>query len=338
MSTLSLCMIVKNEELTLPRVLDVAHIFADEIIIVDTGSTDNTIMLAKNANCKVYHFKWINDFSAARNYAFSLATSEYLMWLDADDVITNKRAQMLADIKKTFSADVVMLPYYMGDPPTLTFWRERIIKRTAKLRFKGRVHEAIDIKGDIVYQNIPIIHDKLKKPDLKRNLKIFDEMLSESSGLNGREAFYYGSELYYNGLNEQAAYWLEKFFAGDGLNADKGQAALYLSRIYKSTYERCKILKEGLIFVFSPDLLCELGDVFLAENRYHDAKSCYLSALSADENLTFTNPDNSKYIPHIRLCFCYWHLGDKSKAEYHNAMALKIKPNDQYALNNAKLF
>lgn len=331
-------MIVKDEELALPRVLEVAPAFADEIIIVDTGSSDRTSEIARSAGCKVYHFDWINDFSAARNYAFSLGKCDYLMWLDADDIITGPRAEILSAIKRTLTADVVMLPYHMGDPPSIVFWRERIIKRSLGLKFKGKVHEAIEVTGKVIFENVPIVHDKLKKSNPERNLKLFEEMLAEKGDFTGREAFYYGSELYYNGINDKADFWLRKFLAQCGSEADKGQAALFLSRIQESEEEKRSTLINALKFTFSPDLLCALGDSFLNGNNYLKAKACFLTALIADEDITFKNPDCGGYIPHMRLCYCYWHIGDKAKAKLHNDAALKIKPNDKFALTNKNLF
>ena len=82
MKTLSLCVIVKDEELTLERLLSTATSFADEIVVVDTGSTDKSKQIAqKYAN--VYDFLWIDDFSAARNYAIKLCTCDLVIWLDA---------------------------------------------------------------------------------------------------------------------------------------------------------------------------------------------------------------------------------------------------------------
>ena len=76
MITISLCMIVKNEEKVLARCLDSIADLMDEIIIVDTGSSDNTKEIAKKYTDKIYDFAWIDDFSAARNYSFSKATKE----------------------------------------------------------------------------------------------------------------------------------------------------------------------------------------------------------------------------------------------------------------------
>ena len=88
MITISLCMIVKDEEKVLKRCLDSAVSFADEIIIVDTGSSDSTKKIAETYTKKVYDFTWNDDFSAARNEAFRHAEMDYCMWLDADDIVS----------------------------------------------------------------------------------------------------------------------------------------------------------------------------------------------------------------------------------------------------------
>ena len=86
MISISLCMIVKTEELVLGRCLDSVKKLVDEIVIVDTGSTDNTKNIAKEYTDKIYDFIWNDDFSAARNYSFSKGTKDFILWLDADDI------------------------------------------------------------------------------------------------------------------------------------------------------------------------------------------------------------------------------------------------------------
>ena len=84
---LSLCMIVKNEEKSLKKCLSKVAPFVDEIIIVDTGSTDNTKTIASEFTDKIYDFKWCNDFAKARNFSISKASNEYILVLDADEFI-----------------------------------------------------------------------------------------------------------------------------------------------------------------------------------------------------------------------------------------------------------
>ena len=98
-NTLSLCMIVKNEEDVIGRCLECVSDIFDEIIVVDTGSEDKTRDIVKKYTKNLYYFKWIEDFAAARNYAFSKATKDYIMWLDADDIILDKDKEKIKELK-----------------------------------------------------------------------------------------------------------------------------------------------------------------------------------------------------------------------------------------------
>src|SRR3990167_8792325 len=90
MSTISLCMITKNEEKWLEQCLNSVKEIVDEIIIVDTGSTDKTKEIAKKFNAKFFDFKWIGDFSAARNESLNHATKDWILVLDADETIAKE--------------------------------------------------------------------------------------------------------------------------------------------------------------------------------------------------------------------------------------------------------
>lgn len=109
MITISLCMIVKDEEDVIGRCLDCVKDIMDEIIIVDTGSTDRTKEIVSAYTSNIYDFEWIDDFSAARNYSFSKATKDYIMWLDADDVLLSKDIIKLKNLKKLFPLPLMWL-------------------------------------------------------------------------------------------------------------------------------------------------------------------------------------------------------------------------------------
>jgi glycosyltransferase involved in cell wall biosynthesis len=85
---LSLCMIVKNEQASLPQALTSVKDIVDEMVVLDTGSTDQTVEIARKFSAKVYHFEWCNDFSAARNEALKYVQGKWVLVLDADEVLT----------------------------------------------------------------------------------------------------------------------------------------------------------------------------------------------------------------------------------------------------------
>lgn len=116
MVSVSLCMIVKNEEDVLARCLDSAAELVDEIVIVDTGSTDRTREIAARYTDKIFDFLWRDDFAAARNESFSHAAMDYCLWLDADDILLEEDREKFRALKEELDpgVSVVMAPYHTG--------------------------------------------------------------------------------------------------------------------------------------------------------------------------------------------------------------------------------
>lgn len=113
MATISLCMIVKNESAVLARCLDSIADLMDEIIIVDTGSTDNTKEIAAQYTSRIYDFKWTSDFSAARNFSFSKATMEYIYTADADEILDDANRERFLRLKDALlpEIEIVQMKY-----------------------------------------------------------------------------------------------------------------------------------------------------------------------------------------------------------------------------------
>jgi len=134
MITISLCMIVKDEENTLGRCLESVSDILDEIIIVDTGSVDKTKEAAARFTSHIYDFQWIDDFSAARNFSFSKGTMDYIMWLDADDIMLEEDRERLKALKQELDplTDAVMMKYNTGFDEhgniTLSYYRGRLFR------------------------------------------------------------------------------------------------------------------------------------------------------------------------------------------------------------------
>ena len=201
MVSVSLCMIVKNEEDVLERCLSSVGDFADEIIVVDTGSADRTEEIARRFTDQVYTFEWRDDFAAARNFAFRKGHGEYLFWLDADDVIPDESRKKLVRLKKDLEPDIdmVMMPYAAAFEPdgktAFSYYRERIIKNHRGFRFCGRVHEVVPPSGKLYYADIPVEHRKEKAGDSGRILRIYEAMETAGDEFDSRALYYYGREL-----------------------------------------------------------------------------------------------------------------------------------------------
>jgi len=148
---ISACVITKNEEKNLERCLESIRSAASEIIVVDTGSTDGTVELAKNLGARVYYFAWTDDFSAARNYAISKAKGKWIIFLDADEYFTRESSKVLRNVieqAEDFQADFITssLTNYNSDSNQLqTVVRTvRIFKKHPHIYYTGKIHEMVD--------------------------------------------------------------------------------------------------------------------------------------------------------------------------------------------------
>jgi glycosyltransferase involved in cell wall biosynthesis len=340
-------MIVKNEQETLNRCLNSCYSLFDEIVIVDTGSQDNTKEIAKKFTDKVLDFKWCNDFSKARNFAILNTSCEYFMWLDADDVITEANLKKLKSLKENINnEDFFMLKYDISfdknDIPTFSYFRERICKRNDKNLFHDPVHEAIQIYGNIKYLDISIQHRKVKANEKERNLKIYEDLIKQKVKFTDRQQFYYSRELFYNNKINKAIVNFKKFLkSSTGFIENKIEACENLSRCYliKNDYLKAKqVLFNSFIYDLPrAEILCGLGYIYEAEGNYNKAIYYFKLALKAEINLNsgaFVRTDYYNYIPYLELCVCYFQLGDINKAEYYNNLALKLKPNEEIPNKN----
>ena len=310
-------MIVKNEEAVLARALKTAKIYADEIIVVDTGSTDKTVNVALSFTPNVFYFSWRDDFSAARNFAFEAATGDYVMWLDADDVIKSEEAKKIKKLKENADKDIYMFSYAMGfnenDEPTFVFFRERMIKRG--LYFCGFVHEAVPLIGKIEKVKITVEHRKS-----------FDY-------------FYYSRELYFNGYYKKCLKVLKIGYPLISSEWERVAAKIIFARAlialgeYKKAFNR---LIEGLSMLDpTPEYLFFLG--FSARRAKIKSAEFFLKAcfFAKEEAFGFSDKKYSFYYPALELCSLYFESGEKEKSlEYHKKL---VKFNEEFFSRSEKI-
>ncbi|MDR0929939.1 MAG: glycosyltransferase family 2 protein [Oscillospiraceae bacterium] len=352
MITISLCMIARDEEAVLGRCLASAQGIADEIILVDTGSADATKDIAAAFGAQVYDFQWKDDFAAARNAAFDHATQEYILWLDADDVIDEDNRQRLLSLKQSLdpTVDVVMMRYHIAfdqkNQPTYTFYRERLLRRAAGMRWQGRVHEAIVPTGSVVWDETAICHRKMAPRDPGRNLRIYQSMLAAGEPFTPRDRFYCAREMAAMGELIEAIELLHRCiddpetWIENRIHACRDLAALYCKRD-ETDHALAALTRSFTLGAPRAEICCELGRIFQQREDYLCAIFWYRAAPTCapgDAGGGFALPECSGYIPYLQLCVCHGKLGQYELAEEYNEKAAVFKPGDPAVENNRVFF
>ena len=343
-------MILKNEEKVIKRCLDSVKNVVDEMILVDTGSTDRTEEICKEYTNKIYHFSWNDDFASARNYSFSKASKDYILWLDADDVILPKDNEKLVKLKETLTEDIdsVQMNYVLSRDEkgtvTSSLMRNRLVKRSKQYRWGGAVHEFLDVFGNVMKSDISITHLSEKEGFSNRNLRIYEKMLERGVEFTPRDLYYYANECYDHGLYEQAYRYYRKF-----IDTNQGWIEDYIGAFEKGTDSLIQLtcLGEAEKFAYESflydipraNLCCKLGYIFFAKNEIDKAIYWYKAATLSDiervkKTGAFVNYAYYTWLPHLQLCVCYDRQGLHNLSYYHNEMARMYKPEDVNILQN----
>ena len=342
MKSLSITLIVKNEQDNLARLMPMLN-FADEIVVVDTGSTDYTAEVAKRFTDNVYYFTWCDDFAKARNYAIAQASCEYIMWLDADDILPPETQKTLLGWKKsTDNADFYYMRYSMRSEFPFWFWRERIIKRCNKCRFKGFIHEAISPFGVVRYLDAEVTH-KPSESHEQRNLQIYQRAIQEHRRFSLRDKFYYARTLIECNQTDKALPILRKF--ANNSNAyvvDRVDAYKLLANSSLSANDidgALKFLAQSVkILPPSGEICCLFGHCYMERGLYQHAAQWYRYALNSNSQSGFVNEYYVTFLPNVQLSVCLWRLGDRQGAKQYHNVAKSMHPNNPTVIANDKWF
>lgn len=342
-------MIVKDEEKTLARCLDCVKDIVDEINIVDTGSDDKTKEIASRYTKNLFDFKWIDDFAAARNFAFGKATSDYIFWLDADDVLLPADQAGLKLLKETLdsSVDAVMMKYNLGnnenDEINCTYYRERLLKRSRGFLWHSPVHEYFDISGNIVTADIAVTHKRMH-PITDRNLKIFEKMRVQNENLSDRDCFYYARELHNNRRFDEAIEYYNRFLDTDnGLLSNYVDASVNLYSCYLLKNDQKNALR-ALFRSFEhglprAEVCCQIGYFYKNQKDYEKAIYWFGTASRIkrpEKSWGSILLDCYGYMPNMELCACSFRMGKVEEALKYNNKAGKFKPGDEMVSHNRK--
>lgn len=346
-------MIVRDEAAVLARCLQSIADVVEEIVIVDTGSVDGTKEIAARFTHLLYDFPWCDDFSAARNFAFSKATGDYLLWLDADDILPPQEAEKLRQLKATLDKtpyDTIFLPYDIAfdaqGKPIFSFERERLVRNLPQAKWVGRVHEVIVPFGTLYHGDIHIEHHKENPTPSDRNLRIYEKMRAEGILFSPREQFYYARELYEHEHYAQAASVFQKFLTEPSAWLEnKLEACRCCARCLlalQKPQEALDILLHSITLAPpSGELCCEIGNFFFQKEAWKQAIFWYENALHAEKRIesgAFIEEECYGYLPCIRLCICYDRLGKWETARTYNDMAGMYQPMDAAVLQNRLYF
>lgn len=341
MKTLALSAICKNEEKHIERWLNTFLPLVDHIYLTDTGSTDETVALAKVAGknkLTIKTFDWVNDFAAARNFAQKDIKEDYIFWVDLDDSIRNPEAFLEWKNRMMHTADLWLSNYnyalHQDGVPACAFARERVFKNNGKFYWNSFVHEGIDTPDQkavsIQFASSWAI-DHLRTPedlakDKGRNLRIFEEKLKEGVTFDARMTYYYGKELFEAGKSDEALKYLLKAntFKEMALH-DRVlaiQYAVYIL-IQKNEYmQAINMAQSGLLLQPQrAEFFVLIADAFIKQNRVKDALPFYEAAKACEplpekgfQGFIFQNKSAYTDYPRNQIARVYANEGNYSRA------------------------
>lgn len=286
MVTISLCMIVKNEENNLERCLKGLVSLMDEIIIVDTGSTDRTVEIAESYTEQVYHFSWCDDFSAARNYAVSKATKDYIYMADADEVLDEENQERFLQLKQTLlpEIEIVQMMYtnQLSFGTTYNFdeeYRPKLWKRLRSFEFIDPIHETLRLSPVIYDSEIRIIH-KPHESHADRDFRAFEKICANKLPLSSKLHNMYARELFISGTEEDFLAAQDYFYEQYEKEPDKESMAVlsHCFRIGNRMEDFFTVCLKDVATTGSSEVCFELGKYYETHGRGAEALIWYYNA------------------------------------------------------------
>lgn len=338
----SLCMIVKNEEAVLRNCIDSLKDVMDEIIIVDTGSTDGTKAIAKEYTPYVYDYEWQGDFAAARNFAFSKATGDYIYSADADEVLDVENQDKLKKLKRAMlpEVEIVQMIYVTEqiNHPTENFARDlrpKLFKRLREFTWIDPIHETVNIDPIVFDSDIEVRH-RPQGNHSGRDFGVFEKVIEEKGVLSDRLVGMYLRELYKAGTEEElsrAQDFLEKQLIIKRAE-DKGllcrQIIAVLLRTYRQLDDSVHMLKVALsqeATIPSAEICMELGYFFVKKEDYEEASEWFhKAAFDCESDIDVASSGTSAF---MALALCCRKLVKSPK--------LKALPQKEYEAECARL-
>lgn len=351
------CIIVKNEEKTIKKLIGQFLVFSNEIHITDTGSTDNTIKIIEDfqksySNVFLHHFEWCMDFAKARNYSLTCykCKSDYQFWCDGDDELNDKLIETLKEFSQSdkYDADIYFMKYQYFDGDKNPHNRTSLLKVGKGLEWHDPIHEYIGyttahkVDYDVFNNGSLIIHRRAANvAHTDRNLQIFMQMERNQYPFTCRNRYYYARELMYNKLYDCAINQYHKCI--DSIEDNRLDKYNACNRLFEIKDPEAidyffKLLKNN---VYRKDMFYSVGKYYYENNNYELSKLYYLLCVNCSE------PKNSQSFGYNKICHINsllqlnvveYKLGNiKSAIEYNNKV-LKLDPQNKTAINNLAFY
>lgn len=328
MITISLCMIVKNEEKILKRCLDSVADLVDEIVIVDTGSSDGTKQIASGYTEKVYDYVWIDDFSAARNFAFSKATQEYIYSADADEVLDAENRERFLELKATLlpEIEIVQMKYanQLQFSTVYNFdeeYRPKLFKRLRGFVWEAPIHETVRLMPVVYDSDIVILHLP-EESHAGRDLANFRRHCEEGYRLPKRLHTMYARELLMAGGKEDFDGALDFFAASaaDGTRDSEEIAeacciAAHAARLNGNTVQFFKYTSKVLAEEANSEICFELGCFYEEAGDLEEAAVWYYNAVYETQPILNLHAGGRSSLD--GLIRCYEALENPAQAEVY---------------------
>ncbi|MBD5460024.1 MAG: glycosyltransferase family 2 protein [Lachnospiraceae bacterium] len=328
MITISLCMIVKNEEKVLARCLESVRGLMDEIIVVDTGSTDKTREIAARYTQQVYDFAWTDDFSAARNFAFSKARMEYIYSADADEVLNGENRERMRILKETLLPEVEIVQMKYGNQlqnnTIYNFdeeYRPKLFKRMRHFVWEESIHETVRTQP-IIYDSDIVITHLPEDVHAGRDFRAFQKSLAKGQALSARLHGIYARELFIAGGEEdflEAAPFFEQS-AGDVSRGSEEtvQACLVAARAARFRGDHLRFFKYIMKVIAGNECsegCFELGEFYLDRADYEEAAVWFYNARYETQPVLNIRLGGEEALE--RLAQCYICMGNRAQAEVY---------------------
>lgn len=328
MITISTCMIVKNEEHLLARCLECIKVFSDEIIIIDTGSTDRTKEIAAQYTRHIYDFPWCNDFSAARNFSFSKASMDYIYVADADEIIDTSNIKQILDLKKVLLPEIDIVQMYYTNQlefgTTYNYdkeYRPKLIKRLREFYWQDPLHETLRLEPVIFDSDIAIIH-KPHESHSARDFSNLQKLIQAGTLLSPKLNIMYAKELFIAGTEQDFLTAREYFLSLSGKTLQEDELKAVQCVLTKcGTIESDPHLILGAALknmadgAGSAEVCTCLGEYYEKCNDYAEAALWYYNAAYETECELAVRYGHE--LPLNGLIRCYTAMNDLEQASYY---------------------